>query len=383
MTRLPLRRKTLALLAVMAPLLALFAHLAVRSGPFAPVPVTVAVVEARPITPSIFGIGTVEARHTYKIGPTSAGRLKRLDAHVGDRVKAGQSLGEMDPVDLDERIRAQEAGLKRAEAAVREARARQSFAQTQAGRYEQLFAARSTSEELLGTKRQELQLADAALSGAEQELARMRSERDALLAQRRNLNLVAPVNGLVVARGADPGTTIVAGQAVVELIDPGSLWINARFDQISTSGLAAGLPARIDLRSRPGAPLEGRVLRIEPLADAVTEETLAKVIFASLPDALPPIGELAEVTVALPALAPAPVISNAALRRESGKTGVWKIIDGNPRFVPIKLGSADLDGHVQVLEGLEVGDHVVIHSERAVTARSRIQVASHIPGVSP
>lgn len=381
--RLPLQRRTLALLGVIVPLLVLFGYVAVRSGPFAPVPVTVAAVEARPITPSIFGIGTVEARYTYKIGPTAAGRVKRLDVHVADRVKAGQWLGEMDPVDLQERIGAQEAALKRAEAALREAQARQSFAKTQARRYEQLFAARSTSEELLITKRQELQIADAALSGAQQELARLRSERDALIAQRKNLNLVAPVDGLVVARHADPGTTLVAGQAVVELIDPKSLWINARFDQIGTSGLATGLPARIALRSRTGEAFSARVLRVEPIADAVTEETLAKVTFDSPPPVLPPVGELAEVTIALPALAAAPVIPNAAIRREAGKTGVWKIVGGDAHFVPVRLGSADLDGYVQVIDGLEEGERVVVYSEKALTKQSRIHVASRIPGVSP
>jgi HlyD family secretion protein len=383
MRRLPFQRRTLGLLAVIVPLLALFAYVAVRSGPLAPVPVTVVTVEARPITPSIFGIGTVEARYTYKMGPTVAGRVKQLDVHVGDRVKAGQLLGEMDPVDLEERIRAQAAALKGAEAALREAAARQTFAQTQARRYEELFAARSTSEELLITKRQELQIADAALSGVQQELARLSSERDALIAQKKNLKLVAPVDGLVVARNADPGTTVIAGQAVVELIDPKSLWINARFDQISASGLAQGLPARIALRSRTGALFDGRVLRIEPVADAVTEETLAKVLFASPPNPLPPIGELAEVTIALPALATAPVIPNAALRREAGKTGVWKIVDGNAQFVTVKLGAADLDGHVQVLEGVEEGERVVVYSEKALTRQSRIHIASRIPGVSP
>jgi RND family efflux transporter MFP subunit len=383
MKRFPLQRRTLALIAVIVPLLALFGYVVVRSGPLAPVPVTVVTVEARPINPSIFGIGTVEARYTYKIGPTVAGRVKQLDVHVGDRVKAGQSLGEMDPVDLEERIRAQDAALKRSEAALRESIARQSFAQTQARRYEQLFATRSTSEELLITKRQELQIADAALSGARQELARLSSERDALIAQKRNLKLVAPVDGLVVARDADPGTTVVAGQAVVEVIDPRSLWINARFDQINASGLAQGLPARIALRSRTGASLDGRVLRTEPVADAVTEETLAKVLFANPPDPLPPIGELAEVTIALPALATAPVIPNAAIRREAGKTGVWKIVDGDAQFVTVRLGAADLDGHVQILEGVEEGERVVVYSERALTKQSRIHVASRIPGVSP
>ena len=198
------QRRTLALVVVAVTLLALFVYVAFRSGPLAPVAVTVAEVESRALTPSLFGIGTVDARYTYRIGPTVAGRLNRLDVHVGDRVKVGQILGEMDPVDLDDRVRSQESGLKRAEAALREAAARQSHAETQARRYEELLTVRSTSEEIVATKRQERQIADAALSAAREELARSRSDRDALIAQRRNLRLISPVDGVVVLRDADP-----------------------------------------------------------------------------------------------------------------------------------------------------------------------------------
>lgn len=382
MKRLPLQGRTLALLAVIISLLVLFIYVGLRSGPLAPIVVTVASVESRAITPALFGIGTVEARYTYKIGPTFAGRVKRLEVHVGDQVKAGQVLGEMEPVDLDDRVRSQESAFKRAEAALREAEARQAYAQTQARRYEQLFAVRSTSEEIVTTKRQELQIADAALSAAREDIARARSDRQGLIAQRSNLLLIAPVDGVVAVRDADPGTTIVAGQAVVELIDPKSLWINARFDQISASGLAGGLPALVVLRSRSGQTLKGRVLRVEPKADAVTEETLAKVTFDNKPEPLPPVGELAEVTVDLPTLPAAPLIPNAAVQREGDKIGVWKIVDGDLHFSPVKLGTADLNGYVQVREGLKNGDQVVTYSEKALTARSRIHVVDHIPGVS-
>lgn len=382
MKNLPLQRRTLALIAVIVPLLALLVYVALRSGPLAPVAVTEIRVESRAIHPELFGIGTVEARYTYKIGPTYAGRIKRLDVQVGDRVKTSQVLGEMDPVDLDDRIRSQDAALKRAEAAIREAMARQSFAETQARRYEQLFAARSVSEEALVTKRQELAIADAALAAAREDLTRTRSDRDALVAQRGNLRLVAPVEGFVTLRDADPGTTIVAGQAVVELIDPKSLWVNVRFDQISASGLAADLPAKIVLRSRNGQSLKGRVLRMEPKADAVTEETLAKVVFDNVPTPLPPIGELAEVTIELPALAATLVIPNAAVQRQGDQLGVWQITDGEPSFIPIKLGRADLDGHVQVVEGLREGDRIVVYSEKTLGPHSRIHVVKQIPGAS-
>ena len=375
-----LQRRTLALVVVLVTLLALFVYVATRSGPLAPVTVTVATVESRTLAPSLFGIGTVEARYTYKIGPTVAGRVKRVGVHVGDLVKAGQILGEMDPVDLDDRVRSQESGLKRAEAALREAAARQSYAETQARRYEELLAVRSTSEEIVATKRQERQIADAALSVAREDLARSRSDRDALAAQRSNLRLISPVDGVVVLRDAEPGTTIVAGQAVVEGIDPKSIWINVRFGQISASGLAADLPVRITLRSRKDQQLKGRVVRVEPKADAVTEEMLAKVVFDTLPKSLPAIGELAEVTVDLPGLPAAPVISNAAVRREGDKVGVWQLVGDDLRFTPVRLGTSDLDGHVQVLHGLKEGDEIVTHSEKALTSQSRVKIVERLAG---
>ncbi len=377
-----MNRRTLLLLAVLVPLLILLGYVALRAGPLAPVPVTVTSVENRAIAPALFGIGTVQARYTTLVGPTVAGRLKRLDVHVGDTVRAGQVLGEMDPVDLDARIRSQQATVRSTQAQMRQAQTQRDFAQTQATRYTQLFAARGTTEELLATRKQDLQAAEAALQAAQDAVERARADLAALQAQRGNLKLVAPTAGLVSARDADPGSTVVAGAPVVELIAPDSLWIDTRFDQLTATGLAAGLPARIVLRSRSNQPLAGRVLRVEPVADAVTEETLAKIVFDHMPQPLPPIGELAEVTVALPALPARPTVPDASLQRLNGKLGVWRIESGKPRFVEVKVLASDLDGRVQI-DGLAVGDRVVVYSQRAISARSNIDIVEHIPGVKP
>lgn len=374
-----LRGRTMMFLAVIATLLILLIYVGLRSGPLAPVAVTVSAVESRALMPALFGIGTVEARYTYKIGPTLTGRIERLDVHVGDEVQAGQELGAMDSVDLDDRIRSQESVVRRAQAVLREAQVRQAHAKSQAHRYEQLFAARASSEEIAVTKRLEHQVAEAAVSSAREELARASADGEGLAAQRSNLRLVAPADGVVALRNADPGTTVVAGQAVVEIIDPQSLWINVRFDQISASGLTAGLAAHVVLRSRNGQALTGRVLRVEPKADVVTEETLAKVVLDSTPKPWPPVGELAEVTVDLAPLPPTASVLNSAIWREGGSVGVWQVVEGGLRFAPVKLGASDLDGYVQVHQGLEDGDQVVIYSEKALTARSRIHVVGSIP----
>ena len=376
-----MKARTLALVAVIVPLLAVFANVAMRSGPLAPLKVTVARVEEGVVSPALFGIGTVEARHVYRIGPTAAGRVKRVDVQVGERVRVGQVLGEMDAVDLGDRIRAQEAALERAQAAMREAEARQAFARAQARRYDKLGSLQAASEELALTRRQELEVAEAGLAAAREERTRARAEGAALQAQLANLRLVAPVDGVVTLREVEPGTTVVAGQAVLEVIDPATLWVDLRLDQVNAGGLAAGLPALVVLRSRSGEALAGRVLRVEPKADAVTEELLAKVVFDRLPEPMPPLGELAEVTLALPPLHAAAVIPNAALRREAGAVGVWRRAgEGGLRFVPLKLGASDLDGRVQVREGLAAGDEIVVYSEAGLRAGRRTEVVAALDG---
>ncbi len=383
MKRIPLNRRTLAIAAVLLPLAGMLVYVALRSGPLAPVAVTLVKVEQRALRPALFGVGNVEARQLHRIGPTAPGRLLRLDVEVGDTVKAGQRLGEMDPVDSDDRLRSQEAVLRRSAATLADATARHAHAATQARRYEQLFAEKATSEELLAVRRQDLQLASAALAAAREDQARAQSDLQALRAQRASLRLVSPVDGVVTARELEPGTTVVAGQTVVEVIDPRSLWVNTRFDQVSAGGLAAGQPARVALRSHRGQVLDGQVLRTELRADAVTEELLAKVSFKAVPQPLPPIGERAEVTVDLPALPEGPVIPNAAVQRQGKQVGVWAAQGDRLAFVPVRLGRADLEGEVQVLDGLKAGDAIVLYSEKALSESSRIHVVERIPGVAP
>ena len=168
----------------------------------------------------------------------------------------------------------------------------------------------------------------------------------------------------------------------MEVIDPQSLWIHVRFDQNSATGLTAGLPVNFSLRSRNGQSLKGRVLRVEPLADAVTEEILAKIAFDDLPDPLPPIGELAEVTVTLPELPAMPVVSNAVVRTVDDQLGVWQVQNGGLHFVAVKLGKGDLDGQVQIREGLTIGDKVVVYSGKALSKRSRLHIVEQLPEAS-
>jgi RND family efflux transporter MFP subunit len=385
-------RRTLILIMVLLPLSLVFGFVATRSGPLAPILVTVAKVERQSITPSLFGIGIVEVKYRYRVGPTLTGRLLRLDSDVGDSVTAGQVLGEMDPVDMDDKISANQAAVERAAASVAAAEARLKdfaarvkYAQAQAKRYKHLVTERNVSKEAAEEKYQEHQVAKAGLAAAQAELkaarqeqVMLRAEYKGLLQQRSNLRLIAPSDGVVVGRYIEPGSTAVAGQTVVEIIDPRSIWINVRFNQLQSDGLAKGLPATIILRSHPDQPLAGKVARVELLADSVTEETLAKVSFNQLPEPFPPLGELAEVTLHLPQLDATLVAPNASIKSVNGHRGVWLVENDSLRFTPVEIGASDLDGRVQILRGLEPGDRIVLYSKQELTANSRIKITDQL-----
>jgi len=95
------------------------------------------------------------------------------------------------------------------------------------------------------------------------------------------------------------------------------------------------------------------------------------------------VGELAEVTLSLPATASAVLLPNAAIKRLQAQVGVWVIDDGTLRFAPVRIGQASLDGQVQILEGLKAGTTVIVHSEKDLGTHSRITVVGSLAGRQP
>jgi HlyD family secretion protein len=387
MKRQPLLLRRLAVGAVVLLLLGALVFVALRTGPLAPVKVTVTRVSEGRLSPAIFGIGTVEARRSWMVGPTVAGRVLAVRVDVGDLVQAGQVLAEMDPVDLDQRLTALDASLARAgslqaaaQAQLGDATARQALAAANTLRNQDLARQNFISPGALDARVQEQasataaqQAAQANVSGAGQDLLRLKAERAGLARQRGNVRLLAPASGVVTARDAEAGSTVVAGQPVLRLIDPASLWVRLRVDQGRSAGLATGLKGDIVLRSQAHTTLAGQVARIELLADSVTEERIAQVAFAQPPVGVS-VGEMAEVTLQLPTTASSLVLPNASIQHQQGQTGVWRLKAGKPEFAPVQLGAHSLDGQVHVLQGLAPGDEVVVYSQKALAPGARIQV---------
>ncbi len=364
---------------------AAFAWLLATRGPFAPVIVETAAATRTDLAPSVTGIGTVAAREDYAVGPIQAGRVLRVLVDQGDRVSAGQLLAEMDPVDLDQRAQAAASAAARArqtaeaaQAQVTEAASRAALARANVARYEALLQQNFIAREMVESRRHEAAAAEAALAGARasavaaaRDVARADSEQQALGRSRDSLKLLSPVDGVVISREVEPGTTLVAGQAALRLADPARLWVRARVDQARAQGLAVGQAAEIVLRSRPGAPLPGKVARIELESDTVTEERIVNVAFDPAPAELY-LGELAEVRIQLPGARDVLAVPRAALVQHQGQTGVWRVAEGRTRFQPVQPG-LQTDDHVAITQGLAAGDTFAVYSAKQLDENVRVR----------
>lgn len=378
------KRNLFLILGVLAFIVA-FAWLLTTRGPLAPVGVQIATVERTDLSPSVYGIGTVEAQHAYSVGPIQAGRVLQVRVDQGDRVKLGQLLAEMDPVDLRQRAEAAGSAAARArqaaqaaQAQVREADSRAQLAQANSARYLALYQQNFVAKEMVDSRTHEASAAAAALAAAranaaaaQRDIGRAESELQGIDQLRNSLKLVSPIDGIVTAREAEPGSTVVAGQAVLQLVDPTRLWVRTRIDQARAQGVQVGQTADIVLRSVPGEALSGKVMRIELQSDAVTEERIVNVAFDPAPAQLY-LGELAEVSIHLAGARDVLTVPRAAIAQYNGQTGVWRVEGGRARYQVIQIGVQTAD-RVQIASGLQAGDRLIVYSAKQLDDGVRVR----------
>ena len=379
--------KMIKLLVLMGAVLALFLWVVMTQGPLASVKVTVEQVQVGDLKNSVYGIGTVQARHRHDLAPTMTGRVKNVYVDQGDTVKAGQVLAEMDPVDLDDKLAGGQRLVDKSrnailatESQLNEAQSRLKTVESTMARYQELRSGGFVSQEMFDAKLHELNAARAAVAAATANLAaandeykRAQTELRGIGKARAQTKLTSPIDGIVTLRRIEHGSTVVGGQLALQVVNTAQLWVETRIAQQQAGQVRAGQIAQIVLRSRPHEPTNGKVARMDRVSDAVTEERIVNVSL-DVPDAS--LGEYAEVTIALPTLKQARNIPSAAVKSVDGQTGVWVLQDGETHFRVVRIGLATLDGRSQVLDGLAEGETVVVHSQQALRAGLPVKVVA-------
>jgi HlyD family secretion protein len=348
-----------------------------------PLPVPVAAV-SRDVPLSVFGLGTIEAQVTARIGFDVAGTLRSVSADHGDMVAAGQVLAELTDATQAARVARAEAVVmsaqaiaQRAEAARERAEALLAQKQANARRRRELAARGSGSVEAAEQAETEVATAtaDLAVNRADAAVARaaIADAEAALLGERTTLAkhvLEAPFAGVVIARHREPGAPLNPGEAVFTLVDPATIWALAHVDEGRAGAIRLGQAATVTMRSRPAEPVAAEVARIGLESDRVTEERRVYLRCRQCPEQVF-IGEQVTAVIETGRLAAAKLIPEAAVDGFDGARGrVWTVEDGRLARREVGFIARTLDARL-VLDPALPGDLAVAVTKGAGFAPGR------------
>ncbi len=356
-----------------------------RATLFAPksVPVEVARVARGQVEQTVTNsrAGTVKARRRAKLSPQEGGRVVAIPKRKGERVRAGEPVLELDAsvprARLDLARREEEsATAERSRACLAAERAARELV-----RNRRLAREGIVSTDLLDQVESAARTAVATCEAAQATEKRGRAAIEVAERQLDYMVLRAPFDGVVaelsieIGEWTTPSPPVIQVPAVIDVIDPSSIYVSAPMDEVDAARLRAGLPARVVIDSHPGQHHPGRVARVASYVLDVEEQNRTVEIEVELADAvfaatlLP--GTSADVEVILETRPEVLRIPTAALL--SGDKVL--IVNGSrldERAVEIGLKNWDM---TEVRGGLTDGERVVVSLDKAeVKAGARVTV---------
>jgi membrane fusion protein, heavy metal efflux system len=237
--------------------------------------------------------------------------------------------------------------------------------------------------EIGAASREELEQATTKLKTAESEVASHRQRLMLLgLSSRRiaqlktpsqvssEVSLPAPVSGTVISRTANPGEVIAAEKEILRIADLSSVWVVGQVYEKDLGKVVVGSGASITSDTYPGRVFRGRVSYIDPTLDPATRTAQARIELANPGQALK-IGMF--VNVAFAALggseSTTPVIPKSAVQNIKNQQVVFVETSTPNTYAmrPVKLGP-EVNGRYPVLEGLVVGERIVIEGSFLIRA---------------
>lgn len=378
----PVKRSKLLAPALVAGLVLLAAAGAAywRFGWAVPVPI----VEAAQGTVAhrVVGPGTLQARVPVTLAARITATVQQVNVDIGDEVKRGQALVLLDDRDLAAKrgaVGGQQTSLARnvdaAKASIAKAQADLELARSKQRRDAELLRTGFVSQAVLDASDAALRVAQANLDNARAAHAAREAEgvtlshearySDTLLSFTR---IAAPMDGVIIARQAEVGSTVVPGSTLLRMVDAATLWVAMRVDESVLARVQVGQAASIRMRS--GELLPGKVARLARQSDAATRELEVNVAFDK-PPARFAIDQEAEVEISVGNDSGIVVPLTALTRDRQGRQGVLVVVDSRTEFRPVQTGSSD-GQRVLIGKGLKAGERVVAQADD-VKAGTRVR----------
>ena len=335
-----------------------------KKGPQA-FPVEVAEVQARDVNLVIPAVGSLDAFERVQVTARVSGVVERVKFTEGDVVKRDQVLVEIEPQRYQVAIRSAKAALERVKASQAEATAA-------LARREQAIA---KSPGLIPAEELETWRTKQSLAAAEEMEAKARYDEAAL--NLRDAYVRAPTAGTIETRSAQTGQYAQPGTVIATLVQRDPLLLRFQVAEADAAKLQKGMTVAFSVQGDP-TPFSATVTHVAGLADVTTRMVpITAEVAKEQRDKLRP-GTFAEVSVSVGTTSNAPIVPEIAVRpSERGFLAYVIEAEGEKQVAReriVVLGMHTSDGHVEVRDGLKVGEKLVIRGGEALKEGAAVRV---------
>jgi RND family efflux transporter MFP subunit len=309
--------------------------------------------------------GRLEAYIRAPIYARVPGYLKSWRHDIGDRVKAGDVLAEIDTPDLDEQLTQARADLNVAEANAK-------LAQISAERWQSLAGTDAVAQQDVDQRTFTLNANRAQVKAAQANV-------DRLVAEEGFKHLIAPFDGVVTARETDVGALINVGAAggaeLFVVSDTGKLRVYVNVPQSYVPSVPPGTAATIRVPEHPDKTYSGTVEASAQAVNASSGTTLMQLIVDNSAGEMMP-GDYASIHLQIAAAAHVLRVPSSALIFDAQGLSIATVdADSRVRIKPVSL-ERDLGAVVEIAAGLDPDDRVIENPPDGIATGARVRLAA-------
>lgn len=300
------------------------------------------VVSIREVPLSETYTANIEAENLNNIAPATPNRIRRILVDVGDPVRRGQTLVELDAANL-EQLKIQ---------------------------LDQIERDYNRAAELL-------RIGSGTQMAVEQAKAQLDAARTQYQNARENTILTSPINGVVTARNYDPGD--MSGAQPILSVGQTTPAVKAVINvtENDLTRVSRGMEAEVKFDAFPGETFRGTVSRISPAVDPATRTFAVEVTVANPRGEIKP-GLFAYVTLDFGTRTNVVVPDRAVVKQTgSGNKFVYVYSSGKVSFNKVELGRRIDDGY-EIISGVADGDSVVITGQTRLADGAEVQLKGSI-----
>jgi cobalt-zinc-cadmium efflux system membrane fusion protein len=320
------------------------------------------------------------------IGPVNQGRIVRLYAGQGTRVRKGQKLADLESSDIDQAEADYLKALADYQNALRSSAAEVKLAQESYDRNKLLYEQKITAGKNLQSAEHDLEVAKAAAENS------VNGTKAALTAARRKLlilgltdatidalskrtdlaatfSLNSPIDGIVIERNATIGASVGTDANLFKIINLSQVWIDANVFEKDLQRVRPGQEVKLTVPAFPQTTFSGRVIFVDSVVNPETRTVNVRTEVANPDGRLKP-DMFANVQIVTDVNRAAISIPQSAILNDEGKTVVF-VADGNGyKKRQVQAGIQNND-RVEIVDGLNAGDKVVVKGNYLLLEQSK------------